>query len=105
MFILNFLLDLMPWYLWLVLAAVAVFFIYRYFGVKVAAGAAAFFAALVFYKQGRQAGRSDEREQAEERDQEHANDIREDAADARADSDRRNANADELRKPDGFQRD
>lgn len=80
------LLDLLPWYVWLVLALAIVVVVYRVFGWQWALAAAGGLLALLFYKTGREQGREAVREEVKEKDQERAIEIRDVAAEVREDA-------------------
>lgn len=101
----SWLIDLLPWWLWLVFAAAAVFAIARYFGRDVAVIAAGAALVGIVAKMIRQGAKSDAEREVREADLERANEVHEQAAEVRANSDRRNDNVVELRNTDGWRRD
>lgn len=82
-------------------AAVAVFFIWRYFGLRAVLGAIIGFLLLLAKAAGRQEGWN----KREEKGRKDAHQVVRKARDARADSDRINSDPERLRDDDGFRRD
>lgn len=89
-----------PVEIWVVGASAAVFFIWRYFGLRAALGAILGFLVFIAQLRGRQQGWK-ERERKGNEDAQKA--VR-DARDARADSARINSDPERLRDNDGFRR-
>lgn len=90
----------LPWAALLLLAAGAVFAVWRYFGDR-AAGALAFAILLVFALK---KGQEDERERRDVEDTKDTIDAIRDAERIRRESDARNQDPEELVKDDGFKR-
>lgn len=101
----SWLVDLLPWWLWLAVAAVVVFAIARYFGRDAAVIAAGAALIAVVAKMIRQGAKDDAKREARIDDLERANEIHTEASEVRAESDRRNDDPVELRNNDGWRRD
>lgn len=107
---LGWLLDALPWWLWLVGAAVLLVATYQLWApvwvllprpLKVAAGG--FVAIVLAYLAGRNRGAAGALQRAREKEAAHAEQITETARRARADADARNASG--MRDDDGWRRD
>lgn len=97
--------DFIPWWLWVVVGLAVVIAVNRYVSLRAAFASAVVIVTALVYKLGRRKGAEKVREQAIEKDAKDAEKITETATDARARSDRRNADPTELRKSDGWRRD
>lgn len=100
----NLLADLGPW-VWLIVGIAVTAAVVIYVNPKIGAAVGAVAAVAVAVAFGRRSGEKHADEVQTRRDQAHAQDVSHEAADARADSDRGNADPDKLRTSDGFKRD
>lgn len=80
------LVDLVPVWVWILLAIAAVYAVHRIFGWKAALGAVVAVLAFLFYARGREAGRADLKDDLKDEDNERAIDIRTTAAEVREDA-------------------
>ena len=96
----NWLLQNIPFEIWITVAGAALFAVYRFFGLRNTVGAAFGMLVVLANIKGRQTGWDNR----EKKGREDASTAIDKADSARANADRANANSDGLREDDGFKR-